>query len=57
MNIFTINRSEIEERLDPFFYNNKPDFSQYIKLSKLATVKGGKRIPLGKTYSDIPTDY
>lgn len=57
MNIFTINRSEIEERLDPFFYNNKPDFSQYIKLSKIATVKGGKRIPLGKTYSDIPTDY
>ena len=57
MNTFIINRSEIEERLDPFFYNNKPDFSQYIKLSKIATVKGGKRIPLGKTYSDIPTDY
>lgn len=57
MNIFTINRSEIEDRLDPFFYNNKPDFSHYIKLSKIATVKGGKRIPLGKTYSDIPTDY
>ena len=57
MDVFYVNRSEIEDRFDPSFYKDKPDFSKYIKLSKIASVKGGKRIPLGKTYSDMPTDY
>lgn len=57
MNIFQMNRSEIEDRIDPSYYNDKPDFSKFIKLSKIAVVKGGKRIPLGMTYTTEKTNY
>ena len=57
MNIFQINRSDIEERFDPPYYKDKPDFSKFIKLSKIAVVKGGKRIPLGMSYTTEQTNY
>ena len=57
MNIFQINRSDIESRFDPPYYKDKPDFSKFIKLSKIAVVKGGKRIPLGMSYTTEQTNY
>ena len=57
MNIFQINRSDIEDRFDPPYYKDKPDFSKFIKLSKIAVVKGGKRIPLGLSYTTEQTNY
>ncbi len=57
MNIFQINRSDIEDRFDPPYYKDKPDFSKFIKLSNIAVVKGGKRIPLGMSYTTEQTNY
>lgn len=54
---FLINRSELFERFDTQFYKESFDFTGFIKLSKVAIVKGGKRIPKGLTYSNEPTDY
>lgn len=53
--IFLINRSKLEERFDPQFYNANLDFSNTIKLSEIAVIKGGKRIPLGYDYSTKET--
>ena len=53
--VFIINRSELEGRLDSFFYINRPDFHNTIRLSKIAKIKGGKRIPKDANYSDIDT--
>lgn len=55
-NVFFINRSDLTGRIDPSYYENKPNFTNCIKLSKIAKVKGGKRIPVGKTYSNIRTN-
>ena len=53
--VFIINHSELEGRLDSFFYINRPDFHNTIRLSKIAKIKGGKRIPKDANYSDIDT--
>ena len=57
--IFIVNRSEIGGRLDAQYYNGYLDFSGFIKLSSVAIVKGGKRIPKGYGYSEDATldDY
>lgn len=55
--IFIVNRSKIEGRLDAQYYNANLDLSGYIKLSSVAIVKGGKRIPKGYGYSEKPTPY
>lgn len=55
--IFIVNRSEIEGRLDAQYYNKDLDFSGFIKLSSVAIVKGGKRIPKGYGYSEDITPY
>lgn len=49
--IFIVNFSKLEGRFDPEYYSNRIDISKCIKLSSLALVKGGKRIPLGYDYS------
>lgn len=53
--VFVLQRSELYLRFDASFYINKLDFSKCIKLSKIAKVKGGKRIPLGYDYSNEET--
>lgn len=53
--VFLVKRSELEGRIDTTFYIEKPDFSNCIRLSKIAKVKGGKRIPLGYDYSQEET--
>ena len=53
--VFIVNRSELEGRIDSTFYVNKPDFHNTIRLSKIAKIKGGKRIPRDADYSDIDT--
>lgn len=55
--IFIVNRSEIENRLDAQYYNAHLDLSGYVKLSSIALVKGGKRIPKGYGYSLECTPY
>lgn len=55
-NLFLVNRSELIGRIDPPYYKDKPDFTNCIKLSKIAKIKGGKRIPVGKTYSNTRTN-
>lgn len=55
--IFIVNRSEIEGRLDAQCYNETLDFSGFVKLSSIAIVKGGKRIPKGYGYSEDTTPY
>lgn len=55
--IFLINFSELKGRYDPQYYGEHFDFHNFIKLSSIAKVSGGKRIPLGKDYSLNPTAY
>lgn len=54
---FLVNRSELIERFDSVFYKEKLDFSSCIKLSKIARVSGGKRLPLGFDYSLEKTNF
>ena len=55
--VFILQKSELEKRFDPQFYINRVKIKNSIKLSKLVKVRGGKRIPKGKYYSEKPTDY
>lgn len=54
---FLKKRSELEGRIDVMFYLNSFDYTNCIKLSKIAKVKGGKRIPLGYDYSHNETPF
>lgn len=55
--IFIVNRSSIDNRLDAQYYSANLDLSGFVKLSSVAIVKGGKRIPKGYGYSDDATPY
>lgn len=55
--IFIINRSTIDNRLDAQYYSADLDLSGFVKLSSVAIVKGGKRIPKGYGYSNEQTPY
>lgn len=55
--IFIVNRSAIDNRLDAQYYNANLDLSGFVKLSSVAIVKGGKRIPKGYGYSEKSTSY
>lgn len=55
--IFIVNRSNIVNRLDAQYYDAEMDLSGFIKLSSIAIVKGGKRIPKGYRYSEETTHY
>ena len=55
--IFIVNRSTIDNRLDAQYYSANLDLSGFVKLSSVATVKGGKRIPKGYGYSGDATPY
>lgn len=55
--IFIVNRSKIENRLDAQYYNANLDLHGFVKLSSVAIVKGGKRIPKGHSYSLESTPY
>ncbi len=55
--VFILQKSELEKRLDPQFYINRVKIKNSVKLSTLVKVKGGKRIPKGKYYSETPTEY
>ena len=55
--IFIVNRSAIDNRLDAQYYSANLDLSGFVKLSSVATVKGGKRIPKGYGYSGDATPY
>ena len=50
-------KSELEKRFDPQFYLNRVKIKNSVKLSTLVKIKGGKRIPKGKYYSEEPTAY
>ena len=55
--IFIVNRSVIDNRLDAQYYSANLDLSGFVKLSYVAIVKGGKRIPKGYGYSNEQTPY
>ena len=55
--IFIVNRSSIDNRLDAQYYSANLDLSGFVKLSSVAIIKGGKRIPKGYGYSDEATPY
>ena len=55
--IFIVNRSSIDNRLDAQYYSANLDLSGFVKLSSVAIVKGGKRIPKGYGYSEDATPY
>lgn len=55
--IFIVNRSKIEERLDAQYYKASINIPNGVKLSNFASVKGGKRIPKGYSYSNAETPY
>lgn len=55
--VFIVNRSAIDNRLDAQYYSANLDLSGFVKLSSVAIVKGGKRIPKGYGYSDEATPY
>jgi len=56
-NVFIINRSKLDDRFDAGYYKEGLDFSNCIKLSKIAKISGGKRLPEGTDFSDEPTQY
>lgn len=55
--IFIVNKSKIENRLDAQYYSANLDLHGFIRLSTVAVVKGGKRIPKGYGYSSDCTPY
>lgn len=55
--IFIVNRSAIDNRFDVQYYSANLDLSGFVKLSSVAIVKGGKRIPKGYGYSEDATPY
>ena len=55
--VFFINRSAIDNRLDAQYYSANLDITGFVKLSSVAIVKGGKRIPKGYGYSNEATPY
>ena len=55
--IFIVKRSSIDNRLDAQYYSANLDLSGFVKLSSVAIVKGGKRIPKGYGYSEDATPY
>ena len=55
--LFIVNRSAIDNRLDAQYYSANLDLSGFVKLSSVAIVKGGKRIPKGYGYSEDATPY
>lgn len=55
--IFIVQRSEIEGRWDVQYYNADIHIPNAISLSLFASVKGGKRIPKGYSYSNEQTKY
>lgn len=55
--IFIVNKSAIDNRLDAQYYSANLDLSGFVKLSSVAIVKGGKRIPKGYGYSADATPY
>lgn len=55
--IFIVQRSEIEGRLDAQYYKMSVHIPNSVKLSSFASVKGGKRIPKGYSYSEERTPY
>ena len=55
--IFIVNRSVIDNRVDAQYYSANLDLSGFVKLSSVAIVKGGKRIPKGYGYSNEQTPY
>ena len=55
--VFLINLKELDRRWDPQFYSEHFNFESFIKLSTIAKVSGGKRLPLKKDYSKEPTPF
>jgi len=55
--IFLIKNSQVEDRFDAQYYWENMDFTNCIKLSKIAKVSGGKRLPKGFDYSKEITQY
>jgi len=55
--VFILQKSELEGRFDPFYYADRIDIKNAIKLSSLVETKGGKRLPKGYYYSDEATDF
>ena len=56
-NVFIVQRSEIEGRLDAQYYKMSVNILNSIKLSSFAYVRGGKRIPKGYSYANERTMY
>lgn len=59
MNTTTIHISDIlnSQRIDVAYYKNNIGGKNFVPLSKYVDVKGGKRIPKGKSFSFENTDY
>jgi hypothetical protein len=55
--MFLVKSSEIEGRIDVGFYQHYQPNINSIKLSKLASMQGGKRLPKGRDYTDDETDF
>ncbi|MEI8574078.1 hypothetical protein U737_13715 [Methylomonas sp. LW13] len=55
--VFLVSYSQLAGRFDPQFHLELPDLTDFIKLSSIANVNGGKRIPLGYDYSQDETEY
>lgn len=54
--IFLKDYSSLNNRFDATFYSENTDYVNCQKLSKIAKVKGGKRIPLGFEYASNETN-
>lgn len=55
--VFLTKWSKLEDRFDAQFYWANINFDNCIKLSKIAKVSGGKRLPKGFDYSKEKTEY
>lgn len=59
MNTTTIHISDIlnSQRIDVAYYKDNIKGANFVPLSKYVNIKGGKRIPTGKSFSSENTDY
>ena len=55
--IFLKSSNNLSDRFDAQFYWKEMNFDNCIKLSKIAKVSGGKRLPKGSDYSNEKTNY
>jgi len=55
--IFLVNKAKIQERFDAIYHKERFDFTGFVRLGSVVSIKGGKRIPKGMDYCNNETSH